>query len=98
RPADQETASLHVAAGPDEVADPLEPEHRVEEIERDHLHAVIRVRRAGREPRAERAGLVDALLQDLALLVLAVIRELVGVLRRVELPERRVDADLAEQA
>src|SRR5690606_11565727 len=81
RAADQEPARLHVAAGPDEIADPLEAEHRVEEIERDHLHAVVRIRRAGRGPRAERAGLVDAFLQDLALLVLAVVRELIGVLR-----------------
>ena len=59
---------------------------------------MIRVRRGRRDPRAVRAALVDAFLENLALLVLAVIRELVGVLRRVELAERGVDADLAEHA
>src|SRR5690606_21263901 len=98
RAADQETARLHVAAGPAAIPAPLEAEHRIEEIERDHLHAVIAVRRAGRGPGTERARLVDAFLQDLALLVLAVVRELIGVLRRVELTERRINADLAEHA
>jgi hypothetical protein len=41
RAADQETARLHVAAGPDEVADALEAEHRVIDVERHHLHAVV---------------------------------------------------------
>src|SRR4029077_13589193 len=59
--------------------------------------AVRRVRRRGRDPRAIRAALVDAFLEDLALLVLAVERELVGVLRRVQLADGRIDADLAEQ-
>src|SRR4029077_15992014 len=97
RAADQKAARLHVAAGPGEVADPLETEHRVIDIERNHLHAVRRVRRRGRDPRAIRAALVDAFLEDLALLVLAVERELVGVLRRVQLADGRIDADLAEQ-
>ena len=96
--AQQEAACLHVARGPREIADTLEAEHRVIDVERDHLHAVVRVRRAGGHPRADRARLVDAFLQDLALLVLAIVRELIGVLRRVELPRRGPDAQLPEHA
>src|SRR5689334_24337882 len=98
RAAEQEAARSHVAAGPREVADALEAEHRVIDIERNHLHAVVRIRRRGGDPRAVRAAFVDAFLENLALLVLAVIRQLIRVLRGVELAERRVDADLAEHA
>ncbi len=98
RAADQEAARLLVAAGPDEVADALETEHRVVDIERHHLHVVIRIRRAGREPRAERAGLVDAFLEDLAFLVLAVVHEFARIFRRIQLALRCINADLAEHA
>ena len=59
---------------------------------------MVRVRAARRHPRTERTGLVDALLEDLAFLVLAVGHQLVGVLRHIELAHRRIDADLTEQA
>ena len=78
------------------IADALEPEHRVEDEERDHLLAVRRVRRRRGHPRRHRARFVDAFLQDLARLVLAVPHQLIGVLRTVELPERLIHADLAE--
>ena len=44
----------------------------------------------------KRARLVDALLEDLAVLVLAVEHEVAGVLGLVELPDLRVDPELAE--
>src|ERR1700733_8911591 len=96
--AHEEPARAQVARGPDEIADALEPEHRVEDEERDHLLAVRRVRRGGGHPRRNRAGFVDALLQNLTGLVFAVPHQLIGVLRTVELPERLVHADLAEHA
>ncbi len=34
--ADQEAAGLHVAGGPGQVADALEAEHGVEDVEGDH--------------------------------------------------------------
>ena len=43
-------------------------------------------------------GLGDPLLEDLAVLVLLVEHQLLGVLGLVELTDRRVDADLAEHA
>jgi hypothetical protein len=41
--ADQEAARLHVAGGPGQVADALEAEHRVVDVERDHRPAVVGV-------------------------------------------------------
>ncbi len=85
-----------VARRPGEVADPLEAEHRVERVEGDHLAVVVRVGGRRRDPGGERARLVDPLLQDLPLAVLAVEHQLVGVLGLVELADVGVDAELAE--
>ena len=51
RGADQEAARELVGHRPDRVAGPLEPEHRVEDVERDHVLAVGAVRRAQRRSR-----------------------------------------------
>jgi hypothetical protein len=83
--AEQEAARAHVACGPHEVADALEAEHRVVDVEGDHVVRRVRVRGRGRDPRAHRTRLVDAFLEDLALLVLTVREQLVRVLRRVQL-------------
>ena len=96
--ADQEAAGPRVAGRPGQVADALEPEHRVVDVERDHRgvgHAV-----AGRrgDPGRHRAGLVDALLQHLTGAVLLVVHELVGVLGLVQLPDLGEDPELPEQA
>ncbi len=96
--AQQEASRLHVAGRPGQVADALEAEHRVIHVERDHDPVVRAVRRGRGDPAGHAAGLVDALLQDLAGLVLAVVHHLVLVHRGVLLAVRVVDADLAEQA
>ena len=96
--AEQEPARAAVAGGPGEVADPLEAEHRVVDVERDRRDAVVGVRRARGDPGGHRAGLVDALLEHLAVLVLAVEHQLVAVLGRVELADLAEDAELAEHA
>ena len=93
---DQEASGATVARCPREVADPLEAEHGVEDVERDHRDAVVRVCRGGRDPGREGAGLVDPLLQDLAVLVLPVEHEVVRVLGLVELADLREDSELAE--
>src|ERR1700733_14018212 len=95
--AQQEAARLDIPGGPDEIPDALEAEHRIEDIERHHVDAVIAVGGAGGHPRAQRAGLVDALLDHLPLLVLAVGHQGLGVLRRIQLADGGIDADLAEQ-
>ena len=96
--AEQEASRARVARRPGEVADPLESEHRVEDVEGDHLDAVVRVRGRGGDPRGHRSRLGDALLEDLALLVLAVEHERAGVLGLIQLADVRVDPELAEHA
>ena len=96
-PPDEEPAGLHVPRRPGKVADALEPEHRVEDVERDHVDPVVGIGGGGGDPRARRAGLGDALLEDLPVAGLAVEHELVGVLRHVELALVGVDPELAEQ-
>ena len=95
--AHQEAATARVPERPHLVAGPLEPEHRVEDVERDHRQAVRRVGRAGRLEAGHRARLGDPLLEDLAVGRLAIGEDEVRVDRRVALPERRVDPDLLEQ-
>jgi hypothetical protein len=95
---DQEAACATVSRGPGEVSNPLETEHRIEDVEGDHRDPVVGVRRCRGNPRRERARLVDALLEDLTVLVLAIEHEVLGVFRRVELPHLREDPELAEHA
>src|ERR1019366_9193805 len=85
RAAHQKASCLTVARRPHEIADSLETEHRIINIERHHPHAMVRVRRRGSEPGAQATRLIDAFLENLPLFVLAIENELVGVLRRVEL-------------
>ena len=49
--AEHEAAGHLVGGRPERVAGPLEPEHRVEDVDRDHRLAVRRVRRADRGER-----------------------------------------------
>src|SRR6266566_174441 len=88
---------LRVAERPDLIAGALHAEHRVEDVERQHLLAVGRVARARRGERRHRARFGDAFLEDLAVDSLAVRKKRLGVDRLVALPERRVDPDLLEQ-
>jgi hypothetical protein len=96
--AQQEAARLHVARRPGQVADALEAEHRVVDVERHHDAVVRRCTTWPRRSSCHAAGFVDAFLQDLAVHRLAVVHHLVLVDRRVLLPLGVVDADLAEQA
>ena len=93
----QEPPGPGVAGGPGQVADALEAEHGVVDVEGDHLHVVRAVGGGGGDPGTEGAGLVDAFFQDLAALVFPVIHDLVGIHRLVELAGGRIDAHLTEQ-
>jgi hypothetical protein len=64
RGAEDEAAGAGIGRGPDQVADALEPEHRIEDEEREHRHAAGGVARRRSGPRGHRACLGDALLQD----------------------------------
>ena len=83
--AEQEARAAHVGGGPDQVADPLEAEHRVVDVERNRVDAVGRVRRAGGDERRHRSRLGDALLEDLPVLGFLVVEQLIAVDRLVEL-------------
>ena len=82
RAADQEAACPQVAGRPGEIADPLEAEHGVVDVERDHWRVRRGIRRRSGDPGRHGAGLIDAFLEHLAGLVLLVVHELVGVLGR----------------
>ena len=94
--AHQEALAARIGERPDHVADALESEHGVVGEERNHLHFVVRVRRARRGERRHRAGFRDAFFEDLAVLRLAVVEEHVLIVRLVKLSLAGVDADLAE--
>ena len=94
----QETPRLHVAASPCQVADALEAEHGVEDVERNERVAMGAVRGRGGKPSCERARFVDAFFQNLPVLGLAVGSDFAVVLGLVELPFGRVDAQLPKHA
>jgi hypothetical protein len=83
----QETTRLRITGRPRKIANALETEHGVVNVERHHRLVVHRIRRARRHPRRHCAGFVDALFQNTALLVFAVIHHLTGVFRFVELAD-----------
>ena len=66
--AEQEARGARVGGGPDQVADPLEAEHRVVDEERNHVDAVRGVGGAGGDERRHRAGFGDAFFENLAVL------------------------------
>ena len=86
-----EAAGHLVGGGPEAVSGALETEHRVEDVDRDHRLVVRRIRRSDGGERGARPRLVDALVQDLALLALLVGQHQLGVDRGVELAVAVVD-------
>ena len=82
---------------PDEIADALEAEHRIEGVEGHRRGGVGGVRRAGGDEACRRPGLGDPLLEDLASLRLGVAEQQVVVDRLVQLALRGVDLQLREQ-
>jgi len=96
--ADQEATGTAVACCPSQVADTLEAEHRVEDVERQHWLVVTGVRGTGSDEGAHGARFVDAFFEDLALLVFLVEHHLVFIDWLVELADGGVDAQLTEHA
>ena len=87
RPAEHEAARPRVAGGPDQIPDPLEPEHRVINEERNGVDAVGGVSGAGGDERRHRSGFGDAFLEDLAVRRFLVIQKRVHIDRLVDLPD-----------
>ena len=93
----QEAARLHIARRPSQVANALQTEHGVINIEGHHDAVAGAVRGGRRNPAAHTASFVDALLQNLTGFVLFVVHDLVFIHRGVQLPLRVVNTHLTEQ-
>ncbi len=48
--AEQKASSPRVPCGPEQITDPLEAEHRIEDVERQGHHAMVGVGGTGRDP------------------------------------------------
>src|ERR1700754_4749299 len=94
RSSQQESARACIACGPRQIADALQAEHGVEDVERYGWQAMVAIGRPCRDPGADRTRFVDALLQDLAVLGLFVVAQLARILWGIELAHVRVDTDL----
>ena len=97
RGAQQEASATGIAEGPQLVADALEAEHRVEDVEGHHRLAVGRVAGASGLEAGRRARLCDALLEHLPVLRLAVAEHEGGIDGLVELAVSGIDAGLLEE-
>src|SRR5688572_25201730 len=95
--AQHEALAARVGKRPDEIPDALEPEHRVIDKERNHGHAVVRIRCAGSREAGHRSRFGYTFLENLAILRLAIVHDHIPIDRRIELALARVDADLAEE-
>ena len=95
--AQQESPSAHVARSPQQVRETVEAEHGVVDEERHHGLAPGRIRGARGSEARHRAGLGDALLQDLTVGGLLVAEQQFCVDRLVALATRRVDLVATEQ-
>ena len=96
RAADEEPFGTHVGCGPDRVANALESEHRVVNIERNHVDAVGRIRCPSGDETRHRSALGDPFFEDLAVLGFLVIGDRAGVDGFVKLTGVGVDPDLLE--
>ncbi|RPK32121.1 hypothetical protein EES40_36705 [Streptomyces sp. ADI93-02] len=97
RGTDDEPSAHLVGKRPELVPGPLESEHRVEDVERDHGLAVCGVRRCRSGELGHGAGFGDPFVDDLAALGLLVVKELAGVDRVVGLAVRGVDPGGGEE-
>ena len=98
RAAHQEAFAARIRERPDQIAHPLESEHRIVNEERNHRYAVIGVRRSRRQAGRHGARLRDPLLQHLPVLRFLVIQQNIRIHRLVALALAGVNAELAEQA
>ena len=96
--AQQEAARMHIACRPGQIADTLEAEHRIINVERNHGETVVRITGRSRNPVGHRTRFVDAFLQNLTVYRFLIEHQLVFILRRVLLAFRIPDAVLAEHA
>mmetsp|Transcript_49061 Transcript_49061/g.110337 ORF Transcript_49061/g.110337 Transcript_49061/m.110337 type:complete len:435 (-) Transcript_49061:1839-3143(-) len=94
---DEETTSSHVRSLPDAIAHALEAKHGVVDEEGEGWRLLGSVGCGRGNPRHDGATLADALLQDLSVGGLGILHHLVGIDRRVVLPEGSVDLEDREE-
>ena len=87
---------MHIAGSPCQIADTLETEHRVVNVERNHRKVVVGVAGCSRDPVSHCAWLVNTFLQDLTVNRFFVEHQLVFILRGVLLTFRVPNTILAE--
>ena len=92
----QEATGLRIASRPAEVPNALKSEHRVVNIKRDKRAIIGTVGSCRCKPRRKSTRFRNPFFQHLTFFVFAVIHDLVGVCRIVELPHCRIDAHLPE--
>src|SRR5207248_4262322 len=98
RSSDEKAFGPHILSGPNQIADPLEAEHRVVNVKWNHVDSVRAVGGPGRTEARHRAGLGDAFLQNLTVDRLLVLGNLLRIDRLIKLTDVRIDADLVEHA
>src|SRR5678816_1653664 len=96
RASHEEAFATGVGEGPDHIAYALESEHRVIGEEGNRLQTVVRMSGSGGGEGRHRTRLGNTLLQNLAVLSLAIVEDHVLVVRLVELSLAGVDADLPD--
>ena len=94
---EQKASGPRVGRRPDGVAHPLEAEHGIKRIHRQHRHAEVGVAGAGGYPFGHAARFGDAFFKQLPVFAFGVREQKVVIHRLVELAHRRIDAELSEQ-
>src|SRR5205085_9105800 len=94
--AHQETLAARIGKSPDQVANALEPKHRVKGKEGDRRHVIVRIGSAGGGKRRHRAGFSNAFFQDLAVFFFTVVEQDVRIVRLIKLPLAGIDAYLPD--
>ena len=97
-PPKREAARVHIAGCPCQVADALETEHRVVNVERNHREVAVGIAGRRSNPVSHRAWPVNTFLQDLTVNRLFIEHQLVFVSRGILLAFRAPNTVLAEHA
>ena len=92
----QETACMHIACCPCQVANALETEHRVVDVERNHGKVVVCVAGRSSNPVSHSTWFVNTFLQDLTVNRFFIEHQLVFILRGVLLAFRVPNTVLTE--
>src|SRR5579864_8959539 len=92
----QETTRTRVSRRPDQIANPLEAKHGVKNEEGDRGNAMRGISSAASDKRGHRAGLGDALFEDLPVGRFLVIQQRLAIHRIIELADVRIDSHLPE--